>query len=68
MEPAVEWRGPTTCHLEPTIQLRGPYVWSATARGEATRFYFDFTFAGSLSPRLGPMLVRRVLCVRQRPS
>lgn len=60
--------GESTCHLDPAIRLSGPYVWSGTARGPEARFYFDFTFATSLSPHIGPVLVRRVLCVRQRSS
>jgi len=57
--------GDRTCHLDAAIQLRDPYVWSASSRGPGTRFYFDFAFGNSLSPGIGPTLVRRVLCVRQ---
>jgi hypothetical protein len=57
--------GDRMCHLDPAIRLAGPYVWSASTRGPGTRFYFDFAFANSLSPGIGPQLVRRVLCVRQ---
>jgi len=57
--------GDRMCHLDPAIRLAGPYVWSASTRGPGTRFYFDFTCAASLSPGIGPTLVRRVLCVRQ---
>jgi len=57
--------GDMRCHLDPAIRLAGPFVWSASARGAGTRFYFDFTSATSLSPGVTPRLVRRVLCVRQ---
>lgn len=57
--------GDRTCHLDPGIRLGGPYVWTASARGAGTRFYFDFMFGTSLSPGTPPTLVRRVLCVRQ---
>jgi Protein of unknown function (DUF1566) len=57
--------GDMRCHLDPAIRLDGPFVWSASARGPGTRFYFDFTSATSLSPGIAPRLVRRVLCVRQ---
>ena len=57
--------GERECHLDPRIALRGPYVWAATSRGEGTRFYIDFTSSTTLSPGIGPKLVRRVLCVRQ---
>ena len=58
--------GERPCHLDPAISLRGPYVWTATSRGEGTRFYFEFTFGNSFSPGTPPTLVRRVLCARQR--
>ena len=58
--------GDQRCHLDPAIRLAGPYVWSASTRRPGTRFYFDFATATSLSPDIGPRLVRRVLCVRQR--
>jgi hypothetical protein len=58
--------GDRTCHLDPRIHLASPYVWSGTARGPGTRFYFDFSLATSLSPGIAPTLVRRVLCVRPR--
>jgi hypothetical protein len=60
--------GTRVCHLDAAIHLAGPYVWSATSPGADTRFYFDFAFGSSLSPRLSPELVRRVLCVRQAPG
>ena len=59
--------GERSCHLDPAIRLRDPYVWTATARGPGTRFYVDFVFGNSLSPGIGPKLVRRVLCVRRAP-
>lgn len=55
--------GDGRCHLDPAVRLDGPYVWSASARGAGTRFYFDFGFGTSLSPTIAPTLVRRVLCV-----
>ena len=63
--------GNRRCHLDRAVRLADPYVWSSTARGEGTRFYFDFAFGSSLSPAVTPTLVRRVLCVRpgrQRPD
>ena len=57
--------GERSCRLDPAIRLRDPYVWTATARGPGTRFYVDFAFGNSLSPGIGPRLVRRVLCVRR---
>ena len=56
--------GERRCHLTPTIRLGGPYVWTATSRGPATRFYFDFGWGTSFSPGKPPTLVRRTLCVR----
>ncbi len=56
--------GDRTCHLDPAVQIGGPYVWTATARGEGTRFYFDASYGTSFSPGITPRLVRRVLCVR----
>jgi hypothetical protein len=55
--------GDAICHLDPSVGLTNPYVWSGTQRG-SRRFYFDFRFGTSLAPRLKPGLVRRVLCVR----
>ena len=55
--------GDRHCHLDPAVRLGGPYVWSVSTRGGGTRFYFDFGFGTSLSPSIGPTLVRRVLCV-----
>lgn len=64
-DPAVDAPcGERRCHLDPAIRLAGPYVWSASARGPGTRFYFDFAYGNSFSPGTGPQLVRRVLCVR----
>jgi hypothetical protein len=57
--------GDRRCHLDPALRLADPYVWSASTPGPGTRFYFDFASANSLSPGIGPRLVRRVLCVRQ---
>lgn len=56
--------GDRRCRVDPVIRTRGPYVWSATARGVGTRFYFDLGYANALSPTVTPELVRRVLCVR----
>jgi len=56
--------GDRICHLDPAVRMRGPYVWTATARGEGTRFYFDASYGTSFSPGVTPRLVRRVLCVR----
>jgi hypothetical protein len=56
--------GDKRCHLDPAISLRSPYVWTATARGEGARFYFDFAYGNSFSPGIAPQLVRRVICVR----
>ncbi len=56
--------GSRSCHLDPAIRLAEPYVWSVSTRGPGTRFYFDFAAGNSLSPGIGPKLVRRVLCVR----
>lgn len=56
--------GDRACHLDPVIRLRDPYVWSATAREQGTRFYFDVSAGNSFSPGVTPRLVRRVLCVR----
>jgi hypothetical protein len=56
--------GERRCHLDPAIRLGGPYVWTLSARGPGTRFYFDFAYGNSFSPGTGPLLVRRVLCVR----
>lgn len=60
--------GERACHLDPAIRLGGPYVWSATAREQGTRFYFDVSAGNSFSPSLSPRLVRRVLCVRPSGS
>ena len=56
--------GERTCHFDPAIQLAGPYLWSATAREQGSRFYFDASAGNSFSPGVTPKLVRRVLCVR----
>jgi hypothetical protein len=56
--------GDRTCHFDPAIGLRGPYLWSATAREPGSRFYFDASAGNSFSPGVTPRLVRRVLCVR----
>jgi hypothetical protein len=56
--------GDRICHLDPAVQVTNPYFWSATRKG-SRRFYFDFRFGASLSPRPKPGLVRRVLCVRR---
>jgi hypothetical protein len=56
--------GERRCRLDPAFRLRGPYVWTATARGVGARFYKDFMYGNELSPSVGPQLVRRVLCVR----
>ena len=56
--------GERRCHLDPAIRLGGPYVWTVSTRGPGTRFYFDFSYGNSFSPGTGPLLVRRVLCVR----
>jgi hypothetical protein len=55
--------GDRACHLDPTIRLSGPYVWSATGSDPARRFYRDFQFGTSLQPHIG-RLRRLVLCVR----
>ena len=60
--------GARACHLDPTIRLGDPYVWSATAREQGSRFYFDVSAGNSFSPGLSPRLVRRVLCVRDSGS
>lgn len=60
--------GDRRCRIDPVIRMRGPYVWSATARGVGTRFYFDMGYANALSPTVTPELVRRVLCVRGNAS
>jgi hypothetical protein len=56
--------GDRTCHLDPAIQLGGPYLWSVTTRGPGTRFYFDASQGTRFSPTIRSVLVRRVLCVR----
>jgi hypothetical protein len=56
--------GERRCHLDPAIRVGGPYVWTATERGQGTRFYFDFGYGTSFSPSLAPTLLRRTLCVR----
>ena len=56
--------GGRSCEVDPAIDLTGPYHWSATARGERRRVYFDFANGSELSPQLRPTLTRRVLCVR----
>ena len=56
--------GERRCRVDPAIVLGGPYVWTATARGVGTRFYFDVAYGNALSPTVTPELVRRVLCVR----
>jgi hypothetical protein len=56
--------GDRRCRLDPAVRLGGPYVWTATSRGEGTRFYFDFSAGTSFSPNTRPQLVRRTLCVR----
>jgi hypothetical protein len=55
--------GERRCHLDPAVRLGGPYVWSVSARGVGTRFYFDFDGGSGLSPNIVPTLLRRVLCV-----
>jgi hypothetical protein len=52
------------CQLDPAIELRGPFVWSATASQPTRRFYVDFRFGTRLAPLTRPGLIRRVLCVR----
>lgn len=54
-----------SCHLDPVLELTGPYIWSATQSGTSRRFYFDFRFGTRLAPRLRNTLVRRALCVRR---
>jgi hypothetical protein len=56
--------GPGTCRIDAAIDLSSPYQWSATARGEGRRVYFDFQHGGQLAPLLRPRLTRRALCVR----
>ena len=57
--------GKRKCYLDPAVWLTNPYFWSATQRGLSRRFYIDFQFGTTLSPRLRPGLRRRVLCVRR---
>jgi len=59
--------GNRVCHLDAAIRLADPYVWSGSAPGPGSRYYFDFAFGNRFSPGIGPSLVRRVLCVRQAP-
>jgi hypothetical protein len=56
--------GNRRCRLDPAIQIRAPYVWTATERGVGARFYVDLAYGNELSPSVTPELVRRVLCVR----
>jgi hypothetical protein len=56
--------GDRNCHLDKSIRLGGPYVWTVTTRGPGTRFYFDFSYGTSFSPGPTPTLVRRTICVR----
>jgi hypothetical protein len=55
--------GGDICAIDRVFTLTAPYVWSATARGDA-RTYLDFRHGTELSPSITPRLVRRVLCVR----
>jgi hypothetical protein len=55
--------GDRTCRLDALIELKGPYVWSATQSGSSRRFYIDFHFGTTLAPNLKPTLLRHVLCV-----
>jgi hypothetical protein len=56
-----------TCRVDPAIDLASPYQWSATARGENRRVYFDFRHGSELAPLLRPGLTRRALCTRPLP-
>jgi hypothetical protein len=59
--------GDGTCRVDPAIDLTSPYQWSATARGENRRVYFDFRHGNELAPLLRPGLTRRALCARAKP-
>jgi uncharacterized protein DUF1566 len=56
--------GSKRCRLDPAIHLSGPYVWTVTARGAGTRFYYDFGYGNGFSPGVVPTLVRQTICVR----
>ena len=58
------------CRIASIVDLRSPYVWSATAPMDqpSRRYYFDYRFGSKLAPRVRPTLVRAVLCVRERSA
>jgi hypothetical protein len=59
--------GDGICRVDPAIDLSSPYQWSAAARGEGRRVYFDFRHGSELAPLLRPALTRRALCTRAEP-
>jgi hypothetical protein len=59
--------GDGICRVDPAVDLTSPYQWSATARGEGRRVYFDFRHASELAPLLRRDLTRSALCTRAGP-